>query len=208
MGSWVENKGKIGASGVVQNVFHSLFKDYCADTLHYLKAECKSIVPLEDMAYIMSLLYMLDTMITEDYFETLSKLDSESEVRAAIEPRFVFAGVWSFGASMFEFEGTDYSEKFSKWWMGKFKGVRLPTRGSVFDLYLDIENEEGDTFVPWSQSKYFYSVKYKAGTPMDSITIPTPESSANAHWLISLMHMSKPVMLVGPAGCGKTQLVS
>ena len=109
---------------------------------------------------------------------------------------------------MFEFEGTDYSEKFSKWWMGKFKGVRLPTRGSVFDLYLDIENEEGDTFVPWSQSKYFYSVKYKAGTPMDSITIPTPESSANAHWLISLMHMSKPVMLVGPAGCGKTQLVS
>ena len=31
------------------------------------------------------------------------------------------AGVWAFGASMFEFEGTDYSEKFSKWWMGKFK---------------------------------------------------------------------------------------
>ena len=88
--SWVENKGKIGASGVVQNVFHSLFKDYCADTLHYLKAECKSIVPLEDMAYIMSLLYMLDTMITEDYLETLSKLDSESEVRAAIEPRGLF----------------------------------------------------------------------------------------------------------------------
>ena len=43
---------------------------------------------------------------------------------------------------------------------------------------------------------------------MDSITIPTPESSANAHWLVSLMHMTKPVMIVGPAGCGKTQLIS
>ena len=142
---------------------------------------------------------MLDTMITEDYLETLSKLDSESEIRAAIEPRFVFAGVWSFGASMFEFEGTDYSEKFSKWWMGKFKGVRLPTRGSVFDLYLTLKTKRVTRLSP-GPNLSFYSVKYKAGTPMDSITIPTPESSANAHWLISLMHMSKPVMLVGPAG--------
>jgi dynein heavy chain len=130
--SWVDNKSKFGASTAVQNVLHALFKEYCADTLHYLKAELKSIVPLEDMAYIMSLLYMLDTMVNEEYFETLSKLDDEKEIRTTFEPRFVFAGVWAFGASMFEFEGTDYSEKFSKWWMGKFKNVRLPTRGSVF----------------------------------------------------------------------------
>ena len=74
-------------------------------------------------------------------------------------------------------------------------------------MYLDTEHEEGDTFVPWSQSKYFYPVEYKAGNAMESITIPTPESAANAHWVISLMHKTYPVMLVGPAGCGKTQLV-
>ena len=173
----------------------------------FIKADCKSIVPLEDMAYIMSLLYMLDTMIGEEYCEEVSSLGSEQEIRQKIEPRFVFAAVWAFGASMFEFEGIDYSEKFSKWWLGKFKNVRRPTRGSVFELYLDTEHEEGDTFVPWSQSKYFYPVEYKAGNAMESITIPTPESAANAHWVISLMHKTYPVMLVGPAGCGKTQLV-
>jgi dynein heavy chain len=203
--SWVDNL--LGAGDGLKNVFHAMFKEYCADTLLFIKADCKSIVPLEDMAYIMSLLYMLDTMIGEEYCEEVSSLGSEQEIRQKIEPRFVFAAVWAFGASMFEFEGIDYSEKFSKWWLGKFKNVRLPTRGSVFELYLDTEHEEGDTFVPWSQSKYFYPVEYKAGNAMESITIPTPESAANAHWVISLMHKTYPVMLVGPAGCGKTQLV-
>ena len=97
---------------------------------------------------------MITERVSGDIIKKKKKLDSESEIRAAVELGLFFAGVWSFGASMFEFEGTDYSEKFSKWWMGKFKVFVCP-RGSVFDLYLDIENEEGDTFVPWFDLSIF-----------------------------------------------------
>jgi dynein heavy chain len=202
--SWVEKQVCVDA---VKTVFKQFFLEYCAKTLLFLKADCKSIVPMEDMAYVMSLLYNLDTMMSEEYYETLEGLGDASEIKAALEPRFVFAAMWAFGASMFEFEGVNYSEKFSKWWLSTFKSVKLPTRGSIFELYLDTEHEEGDTFIPWAQSKYFYAVDYIAGSPMDSITVPTPESSANAHWVTSLVEKEYPVMLVGPAGCGKTQLV-
>ena len=42
---------------------------------------------------------------------------------------------------------------------------------------------------------------------MNEITVPTPETASIAHWMEKLVMNSKPTMLVGPAGCGKTQMV-
>ena len=43
---------------------------------------------------------------------------------------------------------------------------------------------------------------------MSHITVPTPETAAVSHWMLKLISTQKPVMLIGLAGCGKTQLVN
>lgn len=39
------------------------------------------------------------------------------------------------------------------------------------------------------------------------VTVPTAETASATFWMEQRMGMGKPVMLVGPAGTGKTQLV-
>ena len=43
---------------------------------------------------------------------------------------------------------------------------------------------------------------------MSHVTVPTPETAAVSHWMLKLISIQRPIMLVGLAGCGKTQLVN
>ena len=56
--------------------------------------------------------------------------------------------------------------------------------------------------------KVFFSVDYYSETPMSHVTVPTPETAAVSHWMLKLISTQRPIMLVGLAGCGKTQLVN
>ena len=49
----------------LKEVFRGLFVKYCADTLLFIKKECKGLVNLEDMNMVTSLLRMLDCLLTE-----------------------------------------------------------------------------------------------------------------------------------------------
>ena len=42
---------------------------------------------------------------------------------------------------------------------------------------------------------------------MSTVTVPTPETASVFHWTGMLADACCPIMLVGNAGCGKTQLV-
>jgi dynein heavy chain, axonemal len=39
------------------------------------------------------------------------------------------------------------------------------------------------------------------------VTVPTPETCSVTFWMQQLVNMRRPVMMAGPAGTGKTQLV-
>ena len=43
---------------------------------------------------------------------------------------------------------------------------------------------------------------------MNQVTVPTPETCSVAYWMNLLVNMRRPVMLAGPAGTGKTQLIN
>ena len=43
---------------------------------------------------------------------------------------------------------------------------------------------------------------------MTQVTVPTPETCSVAYWMDLLVKLRKPIMLAGPAGTGKTQLVN
>ena len=106
---------------------------------------------------------------------------------------------------MAERDGRDFRQEFSEYWRKTWKSGRIPSRETVFDYYLSTET---NTLEPFKNSSWFYTVEYDSTeTNMQSVTVPTPETASIAHWIEKLVLNSKPTMLVGPAGCGKTQMV-
>lgn len=96
-------------------------------------------------------------------------------------------------------------KRFSDHWKATCKNVRFPSRDTVFDYYL---HPETGKLEPWKNSPYFYAIEYDSATPMSQVTVPTPETCSVMFWLQLLLEKQHPIMLVGNAGCGKTQLVN
>ncbi len=72
--SWIK---KLEVPEEAREVFRTLFVKYCADTLLFVKKECKPLVRLEDMNLVTSLLRMLDCLLTEELLKKiLSSRDS------------------------------------------------------------------------------------------------------------------------------------
>jgi dynein heavy chain len=103
-------------------------------------------------------------------------------------------------------DGHDNQTNFSEWWKSQFKQVRLPTRDTVFDYWLDpISNK----FEPWRQNPSFHAVDFDSRTAkMNEVTVPTTETASICHWTNLLVQCQQPVLLAGPSGTGKTQLVT
>ena len=87
----------------------------------------------------------------------------------------------------------------SKWSvpsLGKF-----PSKGLVYDFYIDTKEMK---FEEWK--KIVPEIEYSSTTPMSAVTVPTPETTALDFFMDLLIKLKRPVMCVGLAGSGKTQL--
>lgn len=51
----------------------------------------------------------------------------------------MFCCIWAIGGSLSEKDGNDYKRNFSNWWKGKFKTIKFPGKGTVFDWYVNYE---------------------------------------------------------------------
>ena len=133
------------------------------------------------------------------------KLPASCQDGGLLERVFVFASVWGFGAAFETMNGIDYRTQFSEWWREEYRDIKFPARGLVFEFYLDEDTLE---FEPWSNSPFFETIEFNSKTQnMFAVTVPTPETVSVNYWLNMLVDRKTPVMLVGIAGCGKTQLM-
>jgi hypothetical protein len=102
------------------------------------------------------------------------------DIPKTIETYFVYCAVWAFGCSFSEKDGEDYRAKFSEFWKGEFKTVRIPSRETVFDYWLDPEELK---FELWKQSPYFKTIDFDSRVhQMATIVVPTPETCSGAVW--------------------------
>lgn len=164
------------------------FEKYMEKTLIYLKKSVQFIVPVVDINLVVSLCSMLESLLV-------------GEINA-LELWFVFCMVWAIGGSLGEKDSNDYRKRFSTWWKEEWKTIKFSGKGTIFDCYVNYEAskfEEWEKIVPKIE---FDSVKQK----MNSITVPTPETVSNSYFIEALIKIGKPVLLIGNAGCGKTQL--
>ena len=176
------------------------FTTYVKPTLRWLVKTVSPIVSLQDMNFVQTLLYMLDGTLTPQVLG--------SEAADAIEKAFVFAMIWSMGSALtVTDDGTDNRKLFSDWWRSEWRNVKLPAQYTIFDYWYD---PTSNTFELWSKSPFLSAdmMEYDSTTPMSSVTVPTPETCSVTFWMKILVGMRRPVMLAGPSGTGKTQIVN
>jgi len=200
--SWVSTRPEHIFSDMAKEKLQTMFQDYVPPCLQFLRTECSKgpIFPVEQATCVQNLLRLLEGVLRGD------KVGSSSMSHTAMEHAFVFSAVWAFG-SMLQIadDGTDYRKEFNNWWRNEFKNVRMPTRDTVFDYWLDPETMK---FEPWKNCPVFSEVRFDSLTMrMSEVTVPTTENCSVAYWTGMLIQKGFPAMLCGPAGTGKTQLV-
>uniref|UniRef100_A0A4X1URR4 Dynein axonemal heavy chain 17 n=1 Tax=Sus scrofa TaxID=9823 RepID=A0A4X1URR4_PIG len=172
-----------------------LFDKYLPTCLDKLRLGFKKITPVPEITVVQTVLYLLECLLTEKN----APPDSAKEL---YELYFVFACLWAFGGAMFQDQLVDYRVEFSKWWVNEFKTIKFPSQGTVFDYYIDPDTKK---FLPWTDR--VPSFELDPDVPLQASLVHTTETVRIRYFLDLLMEKSRPVMLVGNAGTGKSVLM-
>jgi len=173
-----------------------LFDKYVPKTIFEMKKSYQHITPLNTMNWVTTLVNILEGMLTP------ANLNNKSD-QPLFEMYFVLACVWAFGGGLAPKDGIEYRKNFDKWWKKTWTTVKLPGKGTVYDYYV---NPKTQKFALWSER--VTEVEYDSYTmEMSSVFVPTAETEAFSYFLDMMIDLRKPIMFVGPAGTGKTQLV-
>ena len=173
-----------------------LFDKYVPTCLDTLRTRFRKITPVVDQCMTQMLCYLLECLLTKEN----TPPDCPKEW---YELYFVFASVWAFGGTMFQDQLVDWRVEFTKWWVNEFKVIKFPTQGTVFDYYIDNTQHK---WVPWVEKVPKFS--YDPEIPLQSVLVHTAETMRIRFLLDMLMEKSRPVMLIGAAGSGKTVLIN
>ncbi|CAE7772764.1 ODA11, partial [Symbiodinium microadriaticum] len=163
----------------------------------FFTSNLHGVVTVNDISLSVAVLKLLDTLLTRAVVADDS----------LFETAFVFCLIWGLGSVLtIADDGTDHRKIFSDWFRGRFKTVKIPSRETVFDYWLDVKIGK---FESWKASPAFRTVEFDSyEMNMADVTVPTAETSSVFYWLDALVRKGSNVMLAGAAGTGKTQLIS
>jgi dynein heavy chain len=169
----------------IKESLHKYFDKYGQDALVWIYKNTKKLVDTVNICLMSACTSLLESLLTADKYEVL-------------EYWFIFCFVAAVGFCLMEKDGVDYRKAFDKWWRQEMKTIKYPSKGTVFDYYV-----KETKFEEWSSA--VEEITYSSETPMGEVTVPTSETVAMTFIMKALMKVHHPIMLVGLAGCGKTQ---
>jgi dynein heavy chain len=188
--SWIDKR----TNGNEKSQLTVLFNNYVPRTIEMIHAQIKHIVPLPDIAMVITLCRLLERLLTEQ------NVPANAEA-SLYELYFVFAAVWAFGGACDD-QGRDYRAEFSQMWRSEWRNVTFPQQGTVFDYYVSPDKKK---FLPWTEiSPPFQYVK---GRSAGSTLVFAPETTRINFFARNLLEGGHPVMLTGFAGTGKSVLI-
>ena len=174
----------------------ALIDKYVPACIFEMKKSYKHITPLATMNWASTLVSVLESMLKPE------NLGAKAD-QPLFEMVFVFACVWAFGGALSTKDGVEYRRNFNKWFKSKFTTVKFPSKGTVFDYHINFKSGK---FAPWGD--LVTQVDFDSSSmEMSNVFVPTAETASLTFMLNSCLGMRKPIMFVGGAGCGKTQLV-
>uniref|UniRef100_A0A8C9DGR4 Dynein axonemal heavy chain 1 n=1 Tax=Prolemur simus TaxID=1328070 RepID=A0A8C9DGR4_PROSS len=202
--------------------FKALFVSFLEESIAFVRSSVKEVITSTNGNLTMSFLKLLECFFKPFLpREGLKKIPPEklSRIPELIEPWFIFALIWSVGAT----GDSKGRTSFSHWLRTKMKAEELtlpfPEEGLVFDYRLEdagISNTEDDedeeeegkkvAWVKWIDSSATFTMM--PDTNYCNIIVPTMDTVQMSYLLGMLLTNSKPVLCVGPTGTGKTLTIS
>ncbi|KAG7391800.1 Dynein heavy chain 1, axonemal [Phytophthora pseudosyringae] len=203
--SWVEHLPK--AVAPFGHDFMRLFDVYLYASVTFLRSFLGELVPTMDNNLAQSLMNLLDC--TLDPFrekpadgtgepQPASKTPT-AEFKDDIEPLFIFALIWSVGASTNDAGRVRFDSFLRSELVANNCKPPLPPTGLVYDYCYQLSSHK---WVTWMNTVSPYKVP--ANSSFADIVVPTADSVRNNYLLEELMSAGKHVLMVGGTGTGKT----
>jgi dynein heavy chain len=115
---------------------------------------------------------------------------------------FTFVCIWCIGGGYATKDGVQYKDMFSNWWKTEFKAPKFPSKGTVFDYYMDLEANKPEDWSKLSDSDIISTID--TSKSIQSYTIPTVETISASYLMNQFINIKHCCILVGMPGTGKT----
>ena len=202
--SWIENQG---FRPKIEKEILDMFEIYLPETLKLVQLSKFVIADVFLITFVISLCKMLEAYIERKDACLNPKIDNRDDDYNGLDLIFCFCLIWSCGAVLTEKDGIDFKRNFSDNFRqnNNFKVFKLPAKGMIFDYYVHFDAE---TKIPkWEDwSRKIPEIEYKPSENIKFFTVPTAETVSISEILLNLLEVGQPSLLIGMAGCGKTQI--
>ena len=188
--SWIDKR----TNGNEKSQLTVLFNNYVPRTIELIHAQIKHIVPISDIAFVVTLCRLLERLLTDH------NIPNNADA-SLYELYFVFAAVWAFGGACDD-QGRDYRAEFSQMWRSEWRNVSFPQQGTVFDYYV---NPEKKKFMPWSELAPQF--EYQTNRSVFNTLVFSQETTRINFFAKELLEGGHPIMITGLAGTGKSVLI-
>lgn len=184
------------------HIFLKLFDVYLHSSVSFMRSFMNELVPTMDNNLAQSLMSILDCSL-DAYREKTDgsgdTLQPGPHFKVDIEPLFIFALVWSVGATTNDAGRV----RFDSFLRGEMSSNNchppIPPAGLVYDYCYSLKDHK---WMLWMDTIAAYKVP--ANTSFADIVVPTADSVRNTFLLDALMKSGKHVLMVGGTGTGKT----
>jgi dynein heavy chain len=166
-----------------------LFDKFVEKTLFHCKKSFKHVVPQVDICMVMGMCKLLENMLNQFEVKNLDLV-------------FTFACIWCIGGGYAIKDGIDYKANFSNWWKNEFKSPKFPSKGTVFDYYMDLESNKPEGWEKMSDNEILSTID--TSKSIQSYTIPTVETISASFLMNQFINIKHCTILVGMPGTGKT----
>jgi dynein heavy chain len=184
-------------------ILDSLFDKFVPTVIESWKRTMKPIVTIMDLNVIQTICYLLEGMLAKD---SAMPRGQAAQMAETYEKIFCFAVVWAFGGPLPGSDGRiDMRQNFSNWWRKEFPHMKMSDHGTIFDFYLDMQDFE---WKPWADLVQPFTHDPEMTTAsLAASTVQTADTVRMSFLMSLFVDRGKPVMLVGTAGTGKSNLV-
>jgi dynein heavy chain len=187
--SWIQ---QVRGDNETKEELREKFERYLPEALNHCRKFMKHIIPQVQIAMVVSICKLIQSIM-----ET-------AEIKGtALEQVFVFACIWCIGGGFTEKDGKDYRKEFSNWWKDKFRTGAIKFQKTVYEYYVDIENQQMKEWTSITPP----DITIDTSRSISSYTIPTGDTISSQFLMKKFLSVKHSPILVGQAGCGKTQII-
>ncbi|KAL7677341.1 hypothetical protein ACOME3_003577 [Neoechinorhynchus agilis] len=191
--SWLESR----ANNLEKGILRQLYDEYVPRTLAILSTKFIRFTPTVNAAHVESLCRILSCMLFYDAFDGSPRSDVSEII-------FVWALIWSAAGTLGNDQLGDERARFSKWFLNEFPNlVFVDPEHTIFDYFVDVETKR---FALFEDILSMFSLNIDM--PLQEQMVPIVEVEGIKQLAEMLLPISVPLMLVGPAGTGKTLLAN